>query len=178
MANKEIDNILIEDARIGFKNFSGKKGEFNPEGARNFCVFLNDEDAEKLKEDGWNVKYLKPREEGDTEQAYLQVKVKFENRPPNIVIKSSRGKSRIDESEVSMLDWAEIKYIDLNISPYVYDFRGKKGISAYLKSMFVTIEEDPLEIKYYDTPDSAENSIGGCGNCKVCEGNCGDSDGD
>lgn len=178
MASKELDNIIIENARIGFKNFSGKIGKFNPEGNRNFCVFLDEDIANKLKKDGWNVKYLKPREEGDKEQAYLQVKVRFENRPPNVVIKSSRGKSRIDESEVNMLDWAEIENVDLNISPYVYDFNGNKGVSAYLKSMFVTIEEDPLEMKYVNTPDSAENAIGGCGSCQVCEGNCGDCDGD
>ena len=34
------NNIVIENARIGFRNFSGKEGQFNPAGRRNFCVFI------------------------------------------------------------------------------------------------------------------------------------------
>lgn len=169
----KLDNIIIEDAQLLFKNFSGKKGEFNPEGHRNFCVLLDEDVAKQLKKDGWNVKYLKPREEGDKEQAYLQVKVRFDNRPPNIILVSSTGKSRIDESEVNLLDWAEMDNIDLNINPYEWHRpNGDSGITAYLKSMYVTIEQDPLEEKYVNK-DSALNTIGGCGECGTCEGkNC------
>lgn len=167
-----MDNLIVENAQIGFRNFSGKPGKFNPEGKRNFCVFLDSKIAKNLEADGWNVKYLKPREEGDEEQAFLQVKVRFDSKPPNVVVCSSNGKSRLDESEIGMLDWAEIETVDININPHEYDFNGNKGIAAYLKSMFVTIEHDPLEDKYMKSPDSANSSIGGCGNCEVCEGDC------
>lgn len=167
-----MDNLIIENARIGFRNFSGKPGKFNPEGVRNFCVFLDSEIAKNLEKDGWNVKHLKPREEGDEEQAYLQITVRFDNIPPNVVICSNNGKSRLDESEIAMLDWAEINNIDLNITPYEWNYNGSNGIKAYLKSMFVTIESDPLEEKYMKVPDSANSAIGGCGNCEVCEGDC------
>lgn len=169
----KMDNIIIEDAQLLFKNFSGRKGEYNPEGQRNFCVLLDDDVAKQLKKDGWNVKYLKPREEGDKEQAYLQVKIRFDNKPPNIVIVSSTGKSRIDESEVNILDWAETEHVDLNINPYEWHRpNGDSGITAYLKSMYVVIEQDPLEEKYMNAKDSALNSIGGCGDCGTCDGNC------
>ena len=170
--SKPLDNVIIENAQLIFKNFSGRRGDFNPEGQRNFCVLLDDSQAEMLKKDGWNVKYLKPREEGDKEQAYLQVKVRFGNRPPNIVIVSSTGKSRIDESEVNLLDWAEIDNVDVNITPYEWNNNGNSGVAAYLKSMYVTIEQDPLEEKYVNAKDSALNSIGGCGGCDTCDGNC------
>ena len=153
-------NVVVENARIGFRNFSGKEGRFNPAGKRNFCLFLDDQDlVSKFVEDGWNVRFLKPREMDDKEQAYLQVSVSFDNYPPKIVLVTSNGKTVLTDSEVNMLDWAEIENVDLVIRPYEYNVNGKQGIKAYLKSMYVTIEEDELEKKYYDTPDSASNSL-------------------
>ena len=154
------NNIVVEGARIGFTNFSGKEGQFNPPGRRNFCWFIDDAElSRKLIDDGWNVKQLKPRNPDDDPQPYLQVAVEFKNFPPKIVIVTSRGKTKIDEGEVAMLDWAEIKNVDLIIRPYNWDVNGKTGTKAYLKSMYVTIEEDEFESKYYDVPDSAANAV-------------------
>ena len=58
-------NIRIENAKIRFRNFSGKEGRFNPAGRRNFCVFLDDDTANDLKDEGWNIKWLNPRAEDD-----------------------------------------------------------------------------------------------------------------
>lgn len=152
------NNIVIEDARIGFRNFSGKEGQYNPPGRRNFCVFLDDKKlAEQLIKDGWNVRYLRPKEEGDEEQAYLQVSVNYKNIPPKIVLITGHGKTVLEENEVGMLDWADIQNVDLIIRPYNWDVNGKQGVKAYAKSIYVTIEEDEFENKYYDVPDSAAN---------------------
>ena len=154
------NNIVVEGARIGFKNFSGKEGQYNPAGRRNFCWFIDDEAlANALVDDGWNVRYLKPREDNEKPQPYLQVAVEFKNFPPKIMMITSRGKSKIDESEVNILDWAEITNVDLIIRPYNWEVNGKSGVKAYLKALYVTIEEDEFESKYADTPDSAINTI-------------------
>ena len=148
------NNIVIENARIGFRNFSGKEGKFNPPGKRNFCWFIDDFDlAERLKSDGWNVKELRPREEGDKPQPYLQVAVNYDNRPPKIVLVTSSGKNVVNEEEVGMLDWAEISNVDLIVTPYNWEFNGRSGIKAYVKSMYITIEEDEFEKKYADNPN-------------------------
>ena len=167
------ENITIENVRIGFRNFSGKEGKFNPEGRRNFCVFLESDIGKELERDGWNVRWLDPREEGDERQAYLQVAVSYDKFAPRIVLVSSRGKSLLTEETVNILDWAEIKFVDLTIRPYNWDANGKTGVKAYIKSMFVTIYEDELDQKYYDVPDSATDSVGGCGHCETCDGHCG-----
>jgi hypothetical protein len=165
------NNIVIENARIGFRNFSGEAGKFNPAGRRNFCVFLEEDLSKVLEDDGWNVRYLQPKDDGDAPQAYLQVAVSYDNVPPKIVLISSKGKTVLDESSVKILDWAEIKEVDLIVRPYNWSVSGKEGVKAYIKSMYVTIVEDEFESKYYDVPDSAADSIGGCGNCDTCDGN-------
>jgi len=170
-------NIAIEGARIGFRNFSGKEGKYNVAGKRNFCVFLEADLAETLMEDGWNVRWLEPRDEDADRQAYLQVAVSYENIPPKILMITSHGKTVLDDESIGLLDWAEITEVDLIIRPYNWEVNGKQGVKAYVKSMYVTIAEDEFERKYYDTPDQASDAIGGCGKCDACDGSCGSHDG-
>lgn len=166
------NNIVIENGRIGFRNFSGKEGRFNPVGRRNFCVFLESDLAKILENDGWNVRWLEPRDPQEDKQPYLQVAVSFDNIPPKIVLVTSKGKTILDEESVNILDWAEIKVVDLIIRPYNWDVNGKAGVKAYIKSMYVTIAEDEFEQKYRNLPDSAADTVGGCGNCEECDGSC------
>ena len=152
---------MLEGRRIFFRNFAGEEGRYNNAGQRNFVVFLNEDEAEAMMADGWNVKWLEPKEEGDLSQPILKVKVKFggKGQPPRVVLITSRGRTNLDESMVSLLDWADIENVDMIIRPYEYDVNGKQGVSAYLKSIYVTIREDALELKYRDVPDSAASAI-------------------
>jgi hypothetical protein len=152
-------NINIENARIGFRNFTGKEGKFNAKGNRNFCVFLEDEVAIDLEREGWNIRWLMPKDDYDAKQAYLSVSVSYGNIPPNIFLITSKGKTLLNEESIMVLDWAEISNVDLTIRPYNWDVSGKTGVKAYIKSMYVTITEDSFESKYRDVPDSAVNSM-------------------
>jgi hypothetical protein len=151
--DKVTNNLFIEGARIIFRNFAGKEGRFNPPGRRNFCVLIDHELAETLKGDGWNVKYLNPRNEGDLPQAYLQVSVNYENIPPKVVLITSKNKTTLSEDKVEMLDYAELSNIDLVIRPYNYSVNGRDGVKAYLKAGYFTCVEDEFEKKYDDIPD-------------------------
>lgn len=131
-----------------FKNFRGLPGQYNREGDRNFCVMLDEDRAKKLEDAGWNVKRLKAREEGDEPRPYIQVSVSFKGRPPRVVMITSRGHTDLAEESVGLLDHAEIKNVDLIVRPYDWEVNGRGGKKAYLKSIFVTIEEDYLEQKY------------------------------
>lgn len=147
------NNVVMEGVRIVFRNFAGKEGMYNREGDRNFAVLLDDPVAEAMAKDGWNVKWLKAKEEGESEQAYLQVSVNFKGRPPHVVMITSRGRTSLGEDEIEVLDWADIRSTDLIVRPYEWSVNGKSGVKAYLKSIFITIEEDALELKYADLND-------------------------
>ena len=155
------ENITIEGARIWARNFSGKEGKFNAAGRRNFCLFIDDPVlADNLRRDGWNVRKTKPRDEYEEPEDYMQVAVAFGRIPPNIMLIVGQRMHRLDEDEVNILDWAEILNVDLIIRPYNYDVSGRRGVKAYLKTMYVTVAEDRLAQKYRDMPDSAQSSIG------------------
>ncbi len=61
---------------------------------------------------------------------------------------TSTARTNLSEDSVGVLDWAEIKVADLIVNASYWTVNGKSGVKAYLKSLFVTIEEDALERKY------------------------------
>lgn len=159
MSNERIPNLSVENARIIFRNFAGKEGKFNPAGKRSFCLLLDAETAERLEDQGWNVKTLAPRDPDDDPQPYIQVAVQFGNYPPNIYLISGGKKTKLDEDSVSILDYAEIENVDLIINPSRWEVSGKSGVKAYLKTLYVTIVENEFEKKYRDMDEDDDGDI-------------------
>lgn len=151
----KVSNIKIEGARLIFRNFEGRAGNYNKEGDQNFGVLMDPEDAEMYIDDGWNIKWLEPKDPEESELLpWLPVKVKFGKIPPVCVLITSRGKTKLDEETVGQLDWTRYSNVDLLIRPYEYPAMNGRpgGISAYLKAIYVTVQEDDLELKYADIP--------------------------
>ena len=58
--------LQIDDAVIIHRNFEGIGSQYNREGDRNFSLLIPDQElADRLINDGWNVKICSAREEGD-----------------------------------------------------------------------------------------------------------------
>lgn len=144
----ESKTLTVFDARILFRNFAGEERQFNSEGDRNFSLVLEPERAQRLLAEGWRVKQLKPREEGEEGDYHLKVKLNYKKgQPPKVVMITSRGKTDLGADEVAMLDAADIKKVDVVVNGWHSDMAGG-GYSGFLKTMYVTINEDELEMLY------------------------------
>ncbi len=148
------DILQIDDARIIYRNFSGRGDKYNREGDRNFAVVIPDEDlAQELSEKGWNVKIKPPREDVDTPFMFLPVKVKFNDRGPIVYLRTGRAQNRLDEESICCLDNIDILSTDLDIRPYDWVVREgtpdeKSGRTAYLQAGCITQNIDRFASRF------------------------------
>lgn len=148
--------LQIDDAYITHKNFSGEASQYNRAGDRNFSVVIPTQElADALMKEGWNVKIKPPRDEDDEPFMFLPVKVKFNDRGPNVYVKSGDAMNRLEESSVHRLDSIRILSADMDIRPYDWVlFEGtpneKRGRSAYLQSIHVIQDLDRFAARYLD----------------------------
>lgn len=141
--------LQIDDARIIYRNFAGHGSKFNREGDRNFAVIIpNQEIADELIESGWNVKIKPPRDDQDMPFMYLPVKIKFNDRGPNVYLVTGERRNKLDEEAVGCIDDIDISSVSLDIRPYDWEVNGKIGRTAYLQAMQVIQEIDRFAARF------------------------------
>ncbi len=147
------ENIYFENAEITFKNFSGRPTKYQrQEGFRTFSVIVDDLDmAQHLSEDGWNIRILRPRNEGDTPKHVLDVSINFNFwKKPEIYMICDGHKTKLDEEDLDILDGADIITSDIVVRPRLWDDNGTTRIKAYLQELYVTIQQSRFAAKYAD----------------------------
>lgn len=143
--------VQIDDARIIWRNFRGEGGRYNKEGERNFCLVIPDQEAaDALSAEGFNVKIKPPREEGDAPFMYLKIKVNFNDRGPNIYVQSGNSRIRLNEDTVRRLDRIDLMSVDMDIQRgrEQWEINGQTGYAAYLRSMLAYQEVDRFAERY------------------------------
>ena len=149
ITNNDGGRITIENARIFLRNFSGQATKYLPEGSIHFMVQIPSDQAPLLKEDGWNISYFKPREDGDEPTAALRVFLNYNYRnPPEVYMVVGHTKTLLTKETICTLDNAEITQVDLRIRPRRWGDASRGGIKAYLEKMYVTVVPDDLDAKY------------------------------
>lgn len=160
---ERMNKLVIDNARLIFKNFSGKGDNYNREGDRNFAVIIDDPNAaEGLANAGWNVRPLISKDPDEEPTHYIKVKVSFKVRAPKVRLLSNHKQVFLNENTISSLDFAKIEECGVVISPYMWEVNGKHGISAYLDSMYAKIEDDPFADKYADYADAPNDGSNDC----------------
>lgn len=153
---RKLEPMTIKNAKLMFLNLTGNKSQYNPIGARTFSVRLDVELGERLKDDGWNVKplFVRDQETGqrtkEIEGYHLPCAVRYDKFPPKIYLITESNKTLLGENEISMIDTADIKNVDLILNASRYDSTRLQGtgVKAYVKAMYVTINEDDLMKEY------------------------------
>ena len=152
--------LQIDDARIIFKNFEGRGDKFNREGDRNFSLLIEDENtANALIKEGWNVQIKPGREEGDDPFMRLPVKVKFTDYGPNVYLVTGNRRNELDEESIGCLDNIEIESVDMDIRPYDWEVNGRTGRTAYLQSMEVVQRIDRFAARYSENGADGESKL-------------------
>ena len=152
--------LQLDDARIIFKNFEGRGDKFNREGDRNFSLLIEDENtANALIKEGWNVKIKPGREEGDDPFMRLPVKVKFTDYGPNVYLVTGNRRNELDEESIGCLDNIEIESVDMDIRPYDWEVNGRTGRTAYLQSMEVVQRIDRFAARYSGNDADGESKL-------------------
>lgn len=148
--------VQMDGCRIIYRNFTGRGTQYNREGDRNFCVVIEDQEtADRLIEEGFNVKIRQPREEGEDPFMYLKVNVKYHPKDsdlarlnPTAVLVSGRHRNTLDAETVGLLDNIDIANVDMDISGSNWNVNGRSGRSAYLSKIYVTQEIDRFASRY------------------------------
>lgn len=158
MANLPV--VKVDDAVLRFRNFSGREGKFNAEGVRSFVLMLDPDEATNFKTIGFNVKELPPRDATEEPSYCLRVAVRFEPFPPKIYLISKGVRTELTEETVHCLDFADIKKASVAIRPREYNVNGNVGVKAYLKTLYVELEEDEFENQYsFDSTVKSSQSV-------------------
>lgn len=145
------DNVVLEGVRILYPNFAGAAKTYNQEGNRNFVAVVNQDQADYLAANGWNVKRSKPDEDGDY-YLFIKVAVSYDKVAPAVILVTSENRTMLTEETVNVVDGLEFESVDIILAPYVWERQGETGIKAYLRKMYGVVLEDDLDKKYGVTP--------------------------
>lgn len=146
--------VIVENGKFIFDtNFAGdpKKDRFGSDERKANLVIPDIDLARELIDDGFNVRFTKPRvgeEEGFVPRYFVKVKLNYKSTwPPKVYLVTDEDKSvLLDEESVACLDDIWVDRVNAVLNRY----EGPNGKSLYVKSMEVyqKADDDPISAKY------------------------------
>ena len=87
---------------------------------------------------------------------FLPVKVKFNDRGPQVYLRTGDQVNKLDEESIAMLDDIDILSVSMDLRPYDWEVNGKTGRTAYLQSIEVIQEIDRFAARYAEEENPEE----------------------
>ena len=159
--NRPYTNVVVKNACIMFTNFAGEKDRFNM-GKPQFNLVLTEEAARELQADGWNIRIMPAREEGESPTYMTNINVAFSDdgrRNPTIKLYSSldgkRVCRRLSAETIGILDDIRLERINLRIGSFNYD-GDKYTMKGYLRELQAVqkAEQTSFDDDYADYQDN------------------------
>lgn len=148
------EDLIVRDAHVIFMKLSNTPDKFG-DTTRKFDLVIDDKDeAQQLIDAGWPVKIKVPKNTDYEPYHYLRCKMKFHDDTPtvrydpSVFVVDGKSKTKMTAQTVGLLDNERIKKIDLVLTPYAWENTNGSGITVYVKSMYVTVDTDPLAAEY------------------------------
>lgn len=151
-----IDDIEIENAQVKwpFSNFDGDDKLSGP-GNYNFTIILDDEQAERYRAEGWNVKTYEGRDEGDPPEHTLKVIISYKFDAPHVYLIKGDRKFRATERDLADIRRDTLEQLDVIISPSRWSRpNGDAGVSAYVKELYAQVKQSRFSERYADYEDA------------------------
>lgn len=154
VAKNGVTYLQLEDCTLGrgsYRNFAGERTPYNKSGKRTFVIFCTENEGLTLQNKGWYVRWREPRNDEDDRMALLTPECRFDKYPPKIKLITGNNHTLLDETNISILDTADISRCDLLISPFTWeDDNGKKWYKGFVHAMYVTLQDDDFGGRYSD----------------------------
>lgn len=160
MANKSViwDDVVILGR--SFRNFDGAPKPWTPRGQKGpiqFAIALTEDRVDELASEGVEVLYTKPWPDAPADwepTPFVNIHMRFDNFPPKVWMVTETRKVELTEETLGLLNYAEIVSADLKFNISHYKAPTGEGVKLYAQTLYVVIDEDPLDAKYAHIPVS------------------------
>ena len=142
--------VLIDNARITWRNFAGRRDDYNRNGEREFHVIVDDPDiAEELMARGCNMRIKQSEDPNEPPRMSFKVKVSYRFGEPAVYLDNGRNVVSLTESSIGNLDRIDIDRVDLDIYfGKEWTVNGKTARTAYLDKIMVVQSVDRFRTRF------------------------------
>lgn len=147
--------LMVEDAEICYKNFSGEKTPMNDEGKRNFNLVIRDPElAEELTKLNYRIKPKKSEPNTWTLKVHLNMGSPY---PAEVYYITGSGKKVImTENNIHQFNRIKMKEINIQINGSRRKDARDKFLNAYVDVMVVFGAKDVMREKFSKFIDDVE----------------------
>lgn len=153
----ELKDLAPDEIKWAFSHIDGREDTFNEKGQRDIIVIVSREAADELATLGWTIKAYERQnaDEGDEPEYTFRVRISYKFEAPRIYLIKGRKKIFVDNPDMlNSVRRDNTRKISLIATPSRWTQPGRSGVSAYIKEMYIEVEESRLEAMYADYEDA------------------------